>query len=340
MICDEGSCMLLHLRQLGQSDLHITPLGIGTAPIGSTPAWRISWGSQDEQAAIRAIHAALERGVNWIDTAPFYGWGRAEELIGNALQGKRDQVLLFTKCGTLPDGQGGWRESHTVESIRRDVEQSLRRLRTDYVDLLYLHDPDPQVAIEDSWQAIQHLIQAGAVRYAGLSNHSVDLMARAQALAPITVAQHQYNLLHRAAEPDVLPFVQQHTIGFLAWSPLASGFLTDSFDLSSLAPQDFRHRHPYAQPATYAKLLNLRQALRPIAASHGKTLSDLALAWLLRQPGVTGAMVGIRNAQEAVAMVDSLAWQLTEDEHTAIQQAVAHWDDEPPLLSTTPAEHA
>jgi aryl-alcohol dehydrogenase-like predicted oxidoreductase len=295
--------------------------------MGSAPGWRISWGLQDEQAAIRAIHAALDYGVNWIDTAPFYGWGRAEQLVGQALQGKRDQVLLFTKCGTLPDGHGGWVESHTPESICRDVEQSLRRLRTEYVDVLYLHDPDPQIPIENAWQTIQRLIQAGTVRYAGLSNHPVDLMARASSIERITVAQHQYNLLHRSVEIDVLPYMQQHAIGFLAWSPLASGFLTDAFDLAALAPEDFRRRHPYAQPVTYAKLAKLRQALQPIAAGRGKTLSDLALAWLQRQPGVTGAMVGIRNPQEAMAMVESLVWQLTEDEHATIQQAIAHWDD-------------
>jgi aryl-alcohol dehydrogenase-like predicted oxidoreductase len=319
--------MSLQLRRLGHSDLHITPVGVGTAPIGSTPAWRISWGPQDEQAAIRAIHAALDYGVNWIDTAPFYGWGRAEQLVGQALQGKRDQVLLFTKCGTLPDGHGGWVESHTPESICRDVEHSLQRLQTEYVDVLYLHDPDPQIPIEESWQTVQHLIHAGKVRYAGLSNHPINLMARASSVGPISVAQHQYNLLHRSVESDVLPYVQQHAIGFLAWSPLASGFLTDTFDLAALAPEDFRRRHPYAQPATYAKLIKLRQALQPIAAGNGKTLSDLALAWLQSQPGVTGAMVGIRNAQEAIAMVDGLAWQLTEDEQMTIQHAIAHWND-------------
>jgi aryl-alcohol dehydrogenase-like predicted oxidoreductase len=318
--------MSLQLRLLGQSDLRITPIGIGTAPIGSTPAWRISWGPQDEQAAIGAIHAALDSGVNWIDTAPFYGWGRAEELVGQALQGRRDQVLIFTKCGTLPDGSGGWLENHTPESIRHDVEQSLRRLQAEYVDVLYLHDPDPQIPIEASWQTIQQLIQAGKVRYAGLSNHPIDLMARASSVGPLTVAQHQYNLLHRSVEGDVLPYVQQQAIGFLAWSPLASGFLTDTFDLASLAADDFRRRHPYAQAATYAKLIKLRQALQPIAAGHGKTLSDLALAWLQSQPGVTGMMVGIRNAQEALALGESLAWQLTDDELTAIQQAVADWD--------------
>ena len=324
--CDGEWFMILQQRALGESDLRITPVGIGTAPIGSTATWRISWGPQDEQAALRAIHTALDQGVNWIDTAPFYGWGRAEELIGRAIQGRREQVLLFTKCGTLPDGQGGWVESLTPDSIRNDVEHSLRRLRTDHLDVLYLHDPDPQTPIEESWHAVQRLIRAGSVRYAGLSNHPIDLLSRARTIAPVTVVQHQYNLLNRDVEGEVLPYVQRHGIGFLAWSPLASGFLADSFDLSSLAPQDFRRRHPYADPETYAKLTRLRQELQPIAASRGKSLVDLALTWLWTQPGVTGTMVGIRNAREAAAMVAGLAWQLTDAERTGIQQAIEHWD--------------
>src|SRR5262245_1539954 len=143
--------MNLPLRSLGQSDLAITPVGIGTAPIGSSAAWRIYWGYQDERDAIRAIQTALDRGINWIDTAPFYGWGRAEALVGQAVAGRRDKVLLFTKCGTLPDGQGGWVECLTPASIRQEVDQSLGRLRTDYLDLLQLHDPDPHTPIEESW---------------------------------------------------------------------------------------------------------------------------------------------------------------------------------------------
>ncbi len=217
-------------------------------------------------------------------------------------------------------------ESLTPDSIRNDVEHSLRRLRTDHLDVLYLHDPDPQTPIEESWHAVQRLIRAGSVRYAGLSNHPIDLLSRARTIAPVTVVQHQYNLLNRDVEGEVLPYVQRHGIGFLAWSPLASGFLADSFDLSSLAPQDFRRRHPYADPETYAKLTRLRQELQPIAASRGKSLVDLALTWLWTQPGVTGTMVGIRNAREAAAMVAGLAWQLTDAERTGIQQAIEHWD--------------
>src|SRR5205807_890811 len=183
---------------------------------------------------IRAIEVAIDLGVNWIDTAPFYGWGRAEQIVGKALQGKRDKVYIFTKCGTLRDEQGGWYESLQPASIRQEVEVSLRNLGTDHIDLYQFHDIDPQTPIEESWATMQALIQEGKVRYGGLSNHTVDLMERALAVAPITSNQHQYSLLARVIEQDVLPFSEEHKIGVLCWSPLASGFLTDEFDLDSL----------------------------------------------------------------------------------------------------------
>src|SRR5205085_10954725 len=176
---------------------------------------------------------------------------------GKALRGKRDSVYIFTKCGTLGDEQGDW-EDLSPESIRREVEVSLRNLQTDHIDLYQFHDPDPHTPIEESWAAMQTLIQQGKVRYGGLSNHTIDLIQRAMAVAPITSNQHQYHLLNRAIEQDVLPFSQQHGIGVLAWSPLASGFLTDSFNLESLDSQDFRRQHPYAQEPTYAKLTQVR----------------------------------------------------------------------------------
>src|SRR5256714_4148461 len=272
--------MNLATRRLGQSDLEITRVGIGTAPIGSTPSWGIYWGPQNESEAIRAIEAALELGVNWIDTAPFYGWGRAEQIVGKALRGKRDSVYIFTKCGTLRDGQGGWREDLTPASIRREVEASLRRLQTDYIDLYQFHDPDPNTPIEASWATMQALIQEGKVRYGGLSNHTIDLMQRAMTIAPITSNQHQYNLLSRTIERDVLPFSQQHGMGVLCWSPLASGFLTDGFDLDSLEPQDFRRWHPYAQETRYTLLRQMRGRLQDIARDHQRSLTELAIAWV------------------------------------------------------------
>jgi aryl-alcohol dehydrogenase-like predicted oxidoreductase len=316
----------LPTRRLGYSELLITPVGIGTAPIGSTPEWSTYWGPQDEQEAIRAIRAALDLGVNWIDTAPFYGWGRAEEIVGNALQGRRDQAFVFTKCGTLRDEQGRWYGNLQPESIRREVELSLRRLHTDHIDLYQFHDPDPATPIEESWGAVQTLIQEGKVRYGGLSNHPVGLIARAHALAPVTSNQANYSLLHRQIERDVLPFALQHSIGVLAWSPLESGYLTDNFDLESLDPADFRRSRAFGQEPAASKLQQLRATLTAIAHRHQKTLVDLAIAWVLRQPGLTGAILGIRSEQEARQMAGGVGWQLPAEDLDAIERALQQWN--------------
>jgi len=305
-------------RRLGQSELEITPVGIGTAPIGSTPDWRIYWGPQSEADAVRAIEAAIDLGVNWIDTAPFYGWGRAEQIVGRALRGKRDKVYIFTKCGSLRNEQGGDFENLKPESIRREVEASLRNLQTDYIDLYQFHDPDPQTPIEESWAAMQSLIQEGKVRYGGLSNHTIDLVERVLAIGPLTSNQHQYNLLHRAIEQDVLPFSLQHDSGVLCWSPLASGFLVDTFDLDTLDPQDFRRRHPYAQEPAYTRLKRVRSALQAIAQGHNRPVRELAIAWVLMHPAVTGAIIGIRNEKEARQMLSAVNWKLNGEEMDAI----------------------
>jgi len=318
--------MKLETCRLGQSDLEITRVGIGTAPIGSTPGWRIYWGPQDESEAIRTIEAALDLGVNWIDTAPFYGWGGAERIVGKALQGKRDKAYIFTKCGTLQKEQGGEREDLSPASIRRELETSLRNLHTDYIDLYQFHDPDPNTPIEESWTAMQTLIKEGKVRYGGLSNHTIELMERAMTIAPITSNQHQYNLLNREIENDVLPFSQQHTIGVLCWSPLASGFLADGFDLDNLDPNDFRRGRPYAQEPTYSRLKELRDVLQKIAQDHNKTMAQLALAWVLRRPAVSGAINGIRSPQEALAIPGSINWKLTDQELRTIEEALTFWN--------------
>ncbi len=314
--------MKLETCRLGQSNLEITRIGIGTAPIGSIPDWRIYWGHQDEGESIRAIDVALDLGINWIDTAPFYGWGRAEQIVGKALQGKRDKAYIFTKCGTLRNDQGGEREDLSPASIRREVEISLRNLRTDYIDLYQFHDPDPNTPIEESWSAMQMLIEEGKVRYGGLSNHTLDLMERALTVAPVTSNQHQYNLLNREVEHDVLPVSQQHGIGMLCWSPLASGFLADGLDLDKLDPYDFRRSRPHAQEPAFSRIKELRAVLQQIAQDHNKTMAQLAIAWVLRQSAVTGAINGIRSPQEALAMPGCLAWKLTDQELETIEEAL------------------
>jgi aryl-alcohol dehydrogenase-like predicted oxidoreductase len=302
-------------RALGP--LSITPVGIGTAPIGSDRSWYVYWGSQDERASVAAIHRALDLGVNWIDTAPFYGWGRAEEVVGRALKGRRDDVLVFTKCGTVRNSDGSSFMDLRPESIRRELEGILRRLQLDHVDLLQLHDVDTATPIEETWGAIQELVAAGTVRHGGISNHPVDALERALAVGPLAALQYQYSLLARGVEDDVVPFAERHRVGILCWSPLASGFLTDAFDIEALEPDDFRRRHPFAA----LDLRPVREALDVVARAHDRTAAQVAIAWVLSRRAVAGAIVGVRNAREATELSDAADLRLTNDELAALEAA-------------------
>lgn len=281
----------MELRRLGPSDLEISRAGVGTAPIGSRPGeWWVNWGPQDDGDSLRAIHAALDGGVNWVDTAPFYGWGHAEEVVGRALAG-RDDVLVFTKCGTLRRDDGDDFMDLSPESIRQGCEESLRRLRRERLDLLQFHDPDRNVPIEESWGALQALVAEGKVRHGGLSNHPPDLVERALAVGPVAALQFQYSALARAHEEDLLPYALEHGLGVIVWSPLASGFLADGFSLDALAADDFRHTHPFAE-------LDLEQTHEELRARGGGSLTRGALDFVLSHPAVTGAIVGVRNERE------------------------------------------
>ncbi len=316
----------LETERLGKSDLRLSRVGIGTAPIGSISSWRVYWGPQDEGSAIRAIQTALDLGVNWIDTAPFYGWGRAEEIVGKAIIGRRDDVFVFTKCGTLPDGSGGSVENLRPETIKREVEASLRRLQTDHIDLLQFHDPDPETPIERSWSTMQELIQEGKVRYGGLSNHSIELLGRAMKIGPVVSNQLQYNPLERDIEKEMMPYFMKHGIGILGWGSLAEGFLTDNFDLESLDPRDFRRRHSYGQPENYRKITQVKEALRRIAVKEGRKVTSLVIAWELMHTSLTGAIIGIRNEKEAREMLDGLGWKLDDEQMEAIREALTIWE--------------
>ena len=278
-------------RQLGADGPQITVVGIGTAPIGSGREW-VYWGDQDEREAIAAIRAALDAGANWIDTAPFYGWGRAEEIVRRALEGRRDEVLVFTKCGTVPDRERISRMDNRPEAIRADLEASLRRLGVDHVDLLQIHDLDRSTPIEDSWGELQRLREEGKIRWAGLSNHPAELVERAHAVAPVTSCQESLSLLEGPKHPDVLDAVRDNGIGLLCWAPLASGFLVDGFSTDALEPEDFRRASPLTERAEEIA------AHARDAAVRGRTLRRHAVGWVLEQPAVTAAIVGVRTARE------------------------------------------
>jgi aryl-alcohol dehydrogenase-like predicted oxidoreductase len=281
-------------RRLGAGGPEITVLGVGTAPIGSGRDW-VYWGAQDDGEAVAAIRAAVDAGASWVDTAPFYGWGRAEELVRRALDG-RDDVLVFTKCGTMPADDAVSRMDNRPEAIRADVEASLRRLGRDAVDLVHVHDVDPATPVEESWGELQLLIEEGKVRWAGLSNHTAELVRRAHAVAPVTSCQEQLSLLAGPDDPVVLDVARELGIGLLCWAPLASGFLADGFDPDALEPDDFRRRSRLAERGAEIA------AHRADAAARGRTLRRHAIAWVLEQPGVTAAIVGPRTAAEGAEL--------------------------------------
>jgi aryl-alcohol dehydrogenase-like predicted oxidoreductase len=281
----------MDLRRLGPSELEISRVGVGTAPIGSRPGeWWVNWGPQDDGDSVRAIHAALDGEVNWIDTAPFYGWGHAEEIVGHALAG-REGVFVFTKCGTLRRDDGDDYMDLSPESIRRGCEESLRRLGRERIDLLQFHDPDRNVPIEESWGTLHELVAEGKVRYGGLSNHPPELVERALAVGPVAALQFQYSALARAPEDDLLPYALDRGLGVIVWSPLASGFLTDDFSLDALAEDDFRRTHPFAE-------LDLASTHEELRTRGGGSVTRGALDFVLSHPGVTGAIVGVRNERE------------------------------------------
>jgi aryl-alcohol dehydrogenase-like predicted oxidoreductase len=302
--------LLVEKRLLGGSDLAITPVGVGTAPIGSLPGtWWVNWGSQDEGESIRAIHAALDAGVNWIDTAPFYGWGRAEEVVGGALRG-REEVLVFTKCGTLRRPDGDDYMDLRPEAIRADVEGSLRRLGVERLDLLQIHDRDPTVPIEETWGAVLELVAEGVVRYGGISNHRAEEVERALSVGPVAALQYEYSVLARGVEEAILPLALEHGLGVIVWSPLASGFLTDGFTIEALDERDFRRTHRFAK----LELDEVRASLR----GGGRSAAQGAVAFVLSHPAVTGAIVGVRNEREAGELASAAELRLTPDEIAAI----------------------
>jgi len=283
-------------RRFGPSGLEITPVGIGTAPIGSLPGtWWVDWGPQDEPDAIRAVHAALDGGVNWIDTAPFYGWGRAEEIVGKAIRG-RDDVLVFTKCGTMRGGDGADFMDLRPAAVRSDVEGSLRRLGVERLDLLQLHDRDPRVPIEETWGTVLELVAEGKVRHGGISNHRAEEVVRALAVGPVAGLQHEYSALSRQIEEGILPLAVERGLGVIVWAPLASGFLTDGFSVDTLTPGDFRRTHPFAE-------LDLG-VLRETLSRDGGSVVGGALRWVLANPAVTGAIVGVRDEREGRQLAD------------------------------------
>ena len=320
----------MNTKQLGNSDLYITPIGFGAWAIGGS-GWEFAWGAQDDNESIAAIRAALDAGINWIDTAAVYGLGHSEEVVARALVGVRQRPYVFTKCSMVWDDRREIGHSLKADSIRRECEASLRRLRVDVIDLYQIHWPDPDDEIEEGWATMAALQREGKVRYIGVSNFNVDQMTRASAIAPITSLQPRYSLLHRDVEDEILPFVAQENIGVIAYSPMASGLLTGAMTrerIASLPADDWRRNHSDFQEPQLSRNLALVNLLETIGKRHGRSPGEVAIAWVLHNSAVTAAIVGARRPDQVGGVIGAAEFSLSPQEFTKIEaffapQAVA-----------------
>jgi aryl-alcohol dehydrogenase-like predicted oxidoreductase len=314
----------MQIRKLGNSDLHITPVGYGAWAIGGS-GWQFAWGSQDDKDSIAAIHRSLELGVNWIDTAAVYGLGHSEEVVGRALKDWRgSRPYVFTKCGLRWDTSGEVQKVLSADSIRGEVEDSLCRLSVDAIDLYQIHwPPDPDsAALEEGWSTLADLKGEGKVRWIGVSNFNVQQLRRAQAIAPVTSLQPPYSLVHREIEDDILPYCLGEGIGVIVYSPMASGLLTGAMTrerAAKLPENDWRKNHPDFTEPNLSRNLDLVERLQEIARRHHRSAGEVAIAWTLHHPAVTGAIVGARNAHQAEGVMRAGDLCLTDEEVSEIE---------------------
>ena len=309
-------------KQLGNSDMFLSPLGIGAWAIGGA-GWAFSWSSQDDRDSIKAIHAALDAGMNWIDTAAVYGLGHSEEVVAQALNGySGKRPFVFTKCGRNWNQERQIQKDLRADSIRQECENSLRRLQVETIDLYQIHWPEPDDSIEEGWSTVSALQKEGKIRWIGVSNFNVQQLMRVQSIAPVTSLQPPYSLVRPEVELETLPYVLQHQIGVLAYSPMGSGLLTGAMTnsrVASLPPDDWRIRNPQFQEPLLSRNLKLAEKLGDVGARHGRTAGEAALAWVLHQPAITAAIVGIRTPEQVAGIRGALEFRLTVAEFQEIE---------------------
>jgi len=309
----------MKLNQLGASDLWLTRIGFGAWAVGGGD-WAFSWGPQDDNASIAAIHHAIDLGVNWIDTAAVYGLGHSEEIVGKAVKSSTVKPLVFTKCGMV------WNEKReirrTLLEIRREVEESLRRLQLEAIDLYQIHWPIEDRDIEAAWTTMADLRREGKVRHIGVSNFSVTQMQRCLAIAPIASLQPPYSLLNRSAEAEIFPFCLDNYIGVINYSPMSSGLLTGAMTrerVAGMPADDFRRNARNYQEPLLSRNLAIADFLKQIGARHGVSAGVIAIAWTLANPAITAAIVGGRSPEQVDGVWPAASFFLSGGEMLEIQ---------------------
>lgn len=303
--------------------MDLTPIGVGAWAMGGG-GWAFAWGPQDDDESIAAIRTALDGGVNWIDTAAVYGLGHSEEVVARALEGRANRPYVFTKCERVWDENREIKKSLKAASVRQECENSLRRLKVDAIDLYQIHWPEPAEDIEEGWGTLAALQQEGKVRRIGVSNFNVEQMERCRKIAPITSLQPPYSAVSPDVGTEILPYCRQHGIGVIVYSPMKSGLLTGKMTkerVANLPADDFRKRALAFQEPNLTKNLALADLMKEIGARHGRSAGEVAIAWTLRNPAVTAAIVGMRSAEQAAGVLGALEFRLSDEEAAEIKRS-------------------
>ncbi len=317
----------MQFRNLGNRGPELSVVGFGAWAIGGP--WQFGWGPQDDDESLAALHRAFDQGINWVDTAAVYGLGHSEEVVGQAVREHGTDVYIFTKCGLNWYGRADRAPQNDLrpESIRFELEQSLKRLGTDHIALYQFHWPDTATgtAVEESWATMAELVREGKVRWIGVCNFDVELLERCEPIHHVDSLQPPLSLLHRAATRELLPWCERHGSGVIAYSPMASGLLTGGFDaerMRELPPDDWRHRNRDFQEPRLSRNLALVERLQPIAERHGTTVAAVAVAWVIEQQGVTGAIVGARRPSQIDGWIAAGTLRLSDQDLAEIAAAI------------------
>ena len=309
----------METAKFGNTDMMITRIGFGAWAIGGGN-WAFGWGPQDDGEAIAAIHRAIEKGMNWIDTAAVYGLGHSEELVARALKGMSEKPYIFTKCGLVWDDTRKTSQNLKAESIRRECEASLRRLNVDVIDLYQVHWPVDK-DLDEAWEMMEKLRSEGKVRYIGVSNYNVEQLKQSMKIAPVSSLQPPYSLLNREYEKEILPFCKENGIGVIVYSPMGSGLLTGAMTrerIAAMPSDDWRRNSNYFQEPALTQNLNLVEKLKTIGAKYGRSAGEVAIAWTLQNPAVTAAIVGGRNAGQVDGISKAWDFRLSEEDKAEI----------------------
>ncbi len=308
-------------KRLGNSDMDLTPMGIGAWAMGGG-GWAFAWGPQDDAESIAAIHEALDHGINWIDTAAVYGLGHSEEVVARALEGRSNRPYVFTKCERVWNEKGEISPSLKAESLRRECEASLRRLKVDVIDLYQIHWPQPEEDIEEGWSTLVKLRAEGKVRWIGVSNFTELQIERCLAISPVTSLQPPYSAVSPEVARETLPYCMQHGIGVIVYSPMKSGLLSGTMTRERVAafpPDDFRRRALAFQEPNLTHNLELADILRAIGNRHGRSAGEVAIAWALHHPAVTAAIVGMRSPEQARGVLGAMEFRLSDEEIAEVE---------------------